>query len=204
VEILCISFGPAISCAYAPGYIQTFISWTLFDLSYRKPLKNSTFVSCSVLTDSANICVCHFIAFFASSFDHGTFGDIATVVYALYVVVLGWNLKQKKRLIICYAYTNVANRFVFSFVWRKFSCVGIGEWWDELKNGQKLKLGDAHASSQEISKKYKHQSLGMPPRHPFFIGKNQVTFQDTIFLLLHALCVFLGASVILVFFISLV
>jgi hypothetical protein len=111
---------------------------------------------------------------------------------------------SKKRLNICYAYTNVANRIVFSFVWRKFSSVGIGEWWDELKNVQKLKLGDAHASPQEISKKYKHQSLGMPPRHPFFIGKNQITFQDTIFLLLHALCVFLGGSVVLVFFISLV
>jgi hypothetical protein len=54
-------------------------------------------------------------------------------------------------------------------------------------------------SPQEISKKYKHQSLGMPPRHPFFIGKNHVTFQRTIFLLLHTLCVFLGASVFLVF-----
>jgi hypothetical protein len=54
-------------------------------------------------------------------------------------------------------------------------------------------------SPQEISKKYKRQSLGMPPRHPFFIGKNQVTFQHTIFLLLHALCVFLGAAVVLVF-----
>jgi hypothetical protein len=73
-----------------------------------------------------------------------------------------------------------------------------------LKNGQKLKLGDAHASPQEISKKYKPQSLGMPPRHPFFVGKNQVTFQDTIFLLLHALCVFLGALVVLVLFISFV
>jgi hypothetical protein len=41
--------------------------------------------------------------------------------------------------------------------------------------------------------------LGMPSRHPFFIGKNQVTFQHTIFLFLHALCVFHGASVILVF-----
>jgi hypothetical protein len=51
-------------------------------------------------------------------------------------------------------------------------------------------------SPQEISKRYKHQSLGMPPRNPFFIGKNQVTFQHTIFLLLHALCVFLGASVV--------
>jgi hypothetical protein len=41
------------------------------------------------------------------------------------------------------------------------------------------------------------KAWGSPPRHPFFIGKNQVTFQYTIFLLLHALCVFLGASLIL-------
>jgi hypothetical protein len=54
-------------------------------------------------------------------------------------------------------------------------------------------------SPQEISKKYKRQSLGTPPRHPFFIGKNQVTFQHTIFLLLHALCVFLEASVVFSF-----
>jgi hypothetical protein len=43
---------------------------------------------------SANICVCRFIAFFFSSFDHRTFGEVATVVYALYVVILSWNLKQ--------------------------------------------------------------------------------------------------------------
>jgi hypothetical protein len=73
-----------------------------------------------------------------------------------------------------------------------------------LKNGQKLKLGDAHASPQEISKKYKRQSLGMPLRHPFFIGQNQVTFQDTIFLLLDALCIFLGALVVFSFQLSLV
>jgi hypothetical protein len=54
-------------------------------------------------------------------------------------------------------------------------------------------------SPKEISKKYKRQSLEMPPRHPFFIDKNQVTFQYAIFLLLHALWVFLGASVILSF-----
>jgi hypothetical protein len=64
-----------------------------------------------------------------------------------------------------------------------------------MKNGKKLKLGDAYAP-QEIPKRYKRQSLGMPPRHPFFIGKNQVTFQHTIFLLLHALCVFLEASLL--------
>jgi hypothetical protein len=54
-------------------------------------------------------------------------------------------------------------------------------------------------SPQEISKRYKRQSLGIPPRHPFFIGKNQVTFQHTIFLLLHALCVSRGASVVFSF-----
>jgi hypothetical protein len=203
VKILWISFGHAISCAYAPGYIQTFISWTLFDLSNRKPLKNSAFVSCSVLTDFCQYLCLPLYRFLLSSFDHETFGEFATVVYTLYVAVLGWNLKQKE-IDYMYAYINVANRFMFSFVWRKFSSVGIGEWWDELKNGQKLKREDAHASPQEISKKYKRQSLGMPPRHPFFIGKNQVTFQDTIFLLLHALCVFLRALVVLFFFISLV
>jgi hypothetical protein len=98
---------------------------------------------------SANICVCRFIAFFLSSFDHGTFGEVATVVYALYVVVLSWNLKQKG-LIQCYAYTNVAYKFVFSFVWRKFSSVGIGEGWDEFKNGQKLKIGDVHVTPRNI------------------------------------------------------
>jgi hypothetical protein len=144
-------------------------------LATENPFKNWPLSDVLFWQISATICFCRFIAFFLSSFDHGTFGKVATVVCTLYVVVLGWNLKQK-RLIICYVYTNVANRFVFNFVWRKFSSVGIGEWWDELKNGQRLKLGDTHASPQKIFKKYKRQSLGMPPRHPFFIGKNQVTF----------------------------
>jgi hypothetical protein len=72
---------------------------------------------------------------------------------------------EPKGLIYYHAYANIANRIVLSFVWRMFSSVGIGEWWDEMKNGQKLKLGDAHAP-QEISKRYNCQSLGMPPRHP--------------------------------------
>jgi hypothetical protein len=116
VKILCISFGPAISCAYSPGYIQTFISWTLFDLSNRNPLKIRPLSAVLFWQISANICVHRFIPFFLRSFDHGTFGEVDTVVYTLYVVVLSWNLKQKG-LIQCYAYTNVANRFVFSFVW---------------------------------------------------------------------------------------
>src|SRR4051812_16668819 len=36
-----------------------------------------------------------------------------------------------------------------------------------MKNGQKLKLGDATmVSPQEISERYKHQSLGMPKTSP--------------------------------------
>jgi hypothetical protein len=67
-----------------------------------------------------------------------------------------------------------------------------------LKNGKNLKLGDAHVTPRNIQE-VQASKLGDAPRHPFIIGKNQVTFQDTIFLLLHALCVFLGASVVLVF-----
>jgi hypothetical protein len=61
--------------------------------------------------------------------------------------------------------------------------------------GQKLKLGDAHVTPRNIQE-VQASKLGDSPRHPFFIGKNQVTFQDTIFLLLHILCIFLGASLL--------
>jgi hypothetical protein len=111
VKIIRISFSSDISCAYAPGYIQTFISFALFDLSNRRSSKKSTFVSCFVLTD-----FCHYLClplnrFFFSSFDHGAFEEVATVVYDLYVVFLSLKLKQKG-LIYYYIYANVANRIV--------------------------------------------------------------------------------------------
>jgi hypothetical protein len=62
-----------------------------------------------------------------------------------------------------------------------------------VKYGQKLKLADAHVTQRNIQA-VQASKLWDAPRHPFFIGKNQVTFQDTIFLLLCILCVFLGAS----------
>jgi hypothetical protein len=65
------------------------------------------------------------------------------------VVFLSLKLKQKG-LIYYYIYANVANRIVWSFIWRKFSSVGNGEWWDEMKCGQKLKLGDAHVTPRNI------------------------------------------------------
>jgi hypothetical protein len=61
-----------------------------------------------------------------------------------------------------------------------------------MKYGKKLKLGDAHVTPRNIQE-VQALKLGDAPRHPFFIGKNQVIFQDTIFLLLRILCVFLGA-----------
>jgi hypothetical protein len=62
-----------------------------------------------------------------------------------------------------------------------------------MKNGQNLKLGYAHVTPRNIQE-VQASKLGDTPRHPFFIDKNQVIFQDTIFLLLRILCVFLGAS----------
>jgi hypothetical protein len=46
-------------------------------------------VSCSVLTDFCQYLCLPLYRFILSSFDHGTFGEVATVGYALYVVVLG-------------------------------------------------------------------------------------------------------------------
>jgi hypothetical protein len=67
-----------------------------------------------------------------------------------------------------------------------------------MKYGKKLNLGDAHITPRNIQE-VQASKLRDAPRHPFFIGKTQVTFQDTIFLLLHILCVFLEASVVFYF-----
>jgi hypothetical protein len=64
-----------------------------------------------------------------------------------------------------------------------------------MKYGKKHKIGDAHVNPRNIQE-IQASKLGDAPRHPFFIGKNQVTFQDTIFLLLLVLCIFLGASLL--------
>jgi hypothetical protein len=64
------------------------------------PRKNWPFSAVLFWQISATSCVCLSIAFFLSSFDHGTFGEVSTVVYALYVVFLSWNLNQKGRFTI--------------------------------------------------------------------------------------------------------
>jgi hypothetical protein len=57
--------------------------------------KKLIFVSCSVLTDSTTICVCRSITFFLSSFDHGTFEEVATVAYALIVGIFEFETEPK-------------------------------------------------------------------------------------------------------------
>jgi hypothetical protein len=71
--------------------VEHFLIWATENPSKIRPLSAVLFWQIS-----ANICVCRFMAFFLSSFDRGTFGKVATVVYTLYVVVLGWNLKKKE------------------------------------------------------------------------------------------------------------
>jgi hypothetical protein len=89
-----------ISCAHAPGYFLTFISFSLFDLSNRRFSKKLVFTSCSVLTD-----FCHYLClpldrFFFSSFDHGTFEKVSIVAYALMGVILEFKLNQNSRFTI--------------------------------------------------------------------------------------------------------
>jgi hypothetical protein len=81
-------------------YMPQVISKLSLDIHFliwatENPRKNRPLSAVLFWQISATICVCLSIAIFLSSFDHGNFGEVATVVYALYVVVLSWNLKQK-------------------------------------------------------------------------------------------------------------
>jgi hypothetical protein len=110
-----------------------------------------------------------------------------------------WVETEPKRWIYYLAYTNVANKNCVKFCMKEvLKCRENREWWDEMKYGQKIKIGDAHFTIRNIQE-VQASKLGDAPRHPFFIGKNQVTFQDTIFLLLRILCIFLRASVVFYF-----
>jgi hypothetical protein len=65
-----------------------------------------------------------------------------------------------------------------------------------MKYGQNFKLGDAHVTPRNIQE-VQASKLGDAPEAPLLHRKNQVTFQHTIFLLLNILCIFLGASLLL-------
>jgi hypothetical protein len=64
-----------------------------------------------------------------------------------------------------------------------------------MKYGQKLKLGDAHVTTRNIQE-VQASNLGDAPEAPPSSSakiRSPIKYQHTIFLLLHALCVFLGA-----------
>jgi hypothetical protein len=169
-------------------------------LSNRRFSKKSIFTSCSVLIDFYHyLCLPLDLFLFEFFWSWNFWGSCYSIICfnGCYTWVetepkCGFTILHTLMLLI---------RIVWSFVWRKFSSVGKGEWWDEMKYVQKLKLG-VPMSPQEISKKYKRQILGMPRGTPSSSTKYQVIFQDTIFFLLRILCVFLGASLflLLVFF----
>jgi hypothetical protein len=144
---------------------------------------------------SATICVCLLISFLFSSFDHGTFERSCYSSLCVNICYTWVETEPKSGFTILHTLMLLI-RIVWSFVWRKFSSAGKGEWWDEMKYGQKHKLWDAHVTPRNIQE-VQASKLGDAPRHPFFINKYQVIFQDTIFLLLNMLCVFLWASLIL-------
>jgi hypothetical protein len=193
-------FWSEIYCEHTPGYFWTSISFALFDLSNRRSSRKSIFTSCSILTD-----FCHYLClpldrflfefFWSRNFWESCYSSLC------FNRCYTWVETEPKGGFAILLTLMLLIRIVWSFVWRKFSSVGKGEWWDEMKYGQKLKLGYAHVTPRNIQE-VQASNLGDALRHPFFIDKNQVIFQDTIFLLLHVLCVFLGASsfLLLVFF----
>src|SRR3954471_13963245 len=66
------------------------------------------------------------------------------------------------------------------------------ECYNEMKNGQKLKLGDATpVSPQEISKRYKRQILGMPKASPSSSIKCSVLSRHFVFIVSYTIVLFL-------------
>jgi hypothetical protein len=68
-----------------------------------------------------------------------------------------------------------------------------------MMDGQNLKIGDAHVTPrniQEVKASKLGDAQGTPLLHQ---QKYQVIFEDTIFLLLHILCVILGVLVVFCF-----
>ena len=75
-----------------------------------------------------------------------------------------------------------------SFVWRKFSSVGGQGWYDEMKYGQKLKLGDAHGTPRNIQK-VQASKLGDAPKHPRLHHQSIRSFFNALYFYCFICCV---------------
>jgi hypothetical protein len=106
-------------------------------------------------------------------------------------------LKLNKKWIYYLAYTNVANKNCVKFCMKEvFKCRERRMmWWDE--GWKKPQAWGCPCYPKKYPRSTSIKAWGCP-RHPLFHQqKYQVIFQDTIFLLLHMLCVILGASLFL-------
>jgi hypothetical protein len=82
VKILRIYFSSAISCAHAPGYFQTFISFCTFRFEQQKTLRKIDLCQLFCFDRFLPLFVFASRSLFFSSFDHETFEEVATVSYA--------------------------------------------------------------------------------------------------------------------------
>ena len=178
--------------AYASDYCITFVSLALFDLSNRRFLKKSIFTDCSVLTD-----FCLFIHFASETFSFWVLLEKELFEEWYSRICYFWcfylHVKAEPSWSIILIILMLLIRIVLSFVWSEFSSVGREEWCNKMKNGQKLKLGDAHVTPRNIQE-VQASKLGDAHASPLHQQKYQVIFQYAIFLLLHMICVILGAS----------
>ena len=108
------------------------------------------------------------MSFFFSSPDQRAFWRSATVADVIIDALHMLKLNQSGFIILIVLMLLI--RIVLSFVWRKFSSVGREEWCNEMKNGQKLKLGDAHVTPR-IIQEVQASKLGDAQGIPFFINK---------------------------------
>jgi hypothetical protein len=94
-------------------------------------------------------------------------------------VILELKLNQKGGFTILLALMLLI-RIVWSFIWRKFSSVGKGDWWDEMKYGQKIKLGDSHVTPRNIQE-VQASKLAMPRGTPSSSTKIRSSFKTLYF-----------------------
>ena len=72
-------------------------------------------------------------------------------------------------------------RIVLSFVLSEFSSVGREEWCNNMKDGQKLKLGDAPMVTPRNIQEVQASKLGDAQGIPFFINKNIRPFLNMLY-----------------------
>jgi hypothetical protein len=88
---------------------------------------------------------------------------------------------EPKEKIYYHVYANVANRIVWSFVWWKFSSAGKGERWDEMKYGQKLKLGGCPCHPKKYPRGTLVKAWGCPRGTPSSSAKIRSPFKTLYF-----------------------